>query len=92
MKLLIAYVRISKRSAVGLALRDAGLSGWSESMVQGHGRAADGHAVEHVRVEVVVPDDRADEIKRIIADAAASVEGIGDGLVIGLPLDFAERI
>lgn len=92
MKLLVAYVRISRRSAVGKALREANLSGWSESKVEGHGRAAQGHGVEHVRIEVAVQDEQADEVKRLILEAADTGDDVGDGMVLGLPLDFVERL
>jgi nitrogen regulatory protein PII len=91
MKLLIAYVRTSKRSAVEQALRATGLTGWSESTVKGYGRAARGREVEHVRIEMVVADEEVQELRQAVTEAARTSEEVGDGMIVGLPLDFSDR-
>lgn len=72
-------------------MRAFGVSGWSESRVLGHGAAAGGHGVEHVRFEALVTAEHAPELARLIGTAAHT--GVdGDGLVICAPVTTAERI
>lgn len=89
--MLIAYVRPTRRAAVGQALRESGAPGWTESDVLGHGHAADGRGVEHVRFELVVPSERAVVCAGAIMGAARTGQD-GDGIVVSLPALSVERI
>jgi len=89
--MLVAYVRHTRLSAVRQALRGLSVSGWTESAVVGHGSAAAGHGVEHVRFELVVAAHRADACRAAIVEAAHT--GVdGDGLVVTLPVGAVQRI
>lgn len=86
MVMIVAYVRRARRVQVGQALRLLEQPGWSESDVVGHGNAAAGHGVEHVRFEVLVPRGHADATSRAIRQAGAT--GVdGDGLVVVMPVE-----
>lgn len=89
--MLIAYVRPTRRAMVARALRALGFTGWTESEVVGHGRAANGHAVPHTRFEVLVGKERATECANTVIDAAYTGED-GDGFVSMLPVLSVERI
>lgn len=84
MVMLVAYVRRARRVMVGQALRQLE-SGWSESEVVGHGHAAAGHGVDHVRFEVIVPAARADSCSDAIGRAADTGTD-GDGFIVALPV------
>jgi nitrogen regulatory protein PII len=91
MVMIVAYVRRTRRAPVGLALRQLVQSGWSESEVIGHGHAAAGHGVEHVRFEVLLPAKLAKACTQAIARAA--VTGVeGDGIIVTLPVATMERV
>lgn len=89
--MLIAYVRPARRMAVGEALRDLGLVGWTESEAIGHGKAAGGHGVPHARFEVLTTAEQASACASAIAGAARTGQD-GDGLVASLPVLSLERI
>jgi nitrogen regulatory protein PII len=91
MVMIVAHVRRARRSSVGQALRQLELDGWTESDVVGHGHAAAGHGVEHVRFEVVLTADRVQECCKAIASAAQTGTD-GDGVVLTLPVLSAEWI
>lgn len=91
MVMIVAYVRRARRVQVGQALRELKQPGWSESDVVGHGNAAAGHGVEHVRFEVLVPRGQADACGRAISQAGGT--GIeGDGLIVVMPVLSATPI
>jgi nitrogen regulatory protein PII len=91
MIMVVAHVRRTRRSSVGQALRQLELDGWTESDVVGHGHAAAGHGVEHVRFEVVLPTQRVQECTRAIASAAQTGTD-GDGVVLTMPVLAVEWI
>ncbi|MBX7098020.1 MAG: P-II family nitrogen regulator [Myxococcaceae bacterium] len=91
MELVVAYVRQTRRSAVGQALRQLDQAGWSESQVVGHGSAASGHGVEHVRFEVLTPSAMAEVVSMAIAQAAHTGEK-GDGMVFTCPVRTSQHI
>jgi len=89
--MVVAYVRRTRRALVGVALRQIDVSGWTESDVLGHGQAAAGHGVEHVRIEIVVPAERADLVSQTIAGTVrAGAEG--DGLIVVMPVSHVLHI
>lgn len=85
MVMIVAYVRRARRTQVGQALRELERGGWTESDVLGHGKAAAGHGVEHVRFEVVVPSGYASACTQAIVRAGATGTE-GDGLVVTMPV------
>lgn len=89
--LILAYLRPARCVAVQAALRSLNACGWSESRVAGHGHAAGGHAVEHVRFEVVVDKGQAERCQAAIAEAAQT-GAAGDGLIVVLPVLSEQRI
>jgi len=91
MVMIVAYVRRARRAPVGQALREVVQSGWSESEVIGHGHAAGGHGVEHVRFEVLLPA----RLAKTCVDAvgrAASTGTEGDGIIVTLPVSSVESV
>lgn len=89
--LVIAYVRPVRRAAVAQALRNRGGTGWTESNAVGHGRAAGGHEVDHVRFEVLCSPAQAEELSALMAQTAQT-NTPGDGLVLILPVASAVRV
>jgi len=102
MKLITAIIKPFKLEDVKTALETAGIHGLTVSEASGHGRQK-GHTevyrgaeytvdlVPKVRVEVLLGDDRADEILDVIV-AAASTGQIGDGKVWSAPVDQVIRV
>jgi nitrogen regulatory protein P-II 1 len=102
MTLLKAIVRPDKVDAVKEALGGIGISGMTVTEVRGHGKQK-GHTAVYrgqeynvsllpkMQVEVVVTDDRADDVAAVIIKAARTGE-IGDGRVFLLPVTASYRI
>ena len=102
MKLLIAIVKPFKLDDVRLALGETGISGMTVTEVKGFGRQK-GHTelyrgaeysvdfVPKVKIEIAVPNERADEIAEAII-AAARTGSIGDGKVFAIDLGDVRRI
>ena len=102
MKMISAIIKHFKLDEVRKALTDAGVQGMTVIDVKGFGRQK-GYVevyrgVEYevkflpkLKIEVAVPDDKADEIIKIIADAARTGE-IGDGKIFVYDLQEVVRI
>ena len=102
MKLVTAIVKPFKLDDVREALSEIGVSGITVTEVKGFGRQK-GHTelyrgAEYVvdflpklKLEVAVPDERADSVVEAIADSAASGR-IGDGKLFVHSLEQAVRI
>src|ERR1700704_2422905 len=102
MMLLKAIVRPEKVDAVREAVGAVGLPGLTVTEVRGHGKQK-GHTAIYrgqeyavsllpkMEIEVVVPDDLADEAVKAIIQAARTGE-IGDGRVFVLPVGQSFRI
>lgn len=102
MKMIIAIIKPFKLDDVRDALGEVGVQGMTVTEVRGFGRQK-GHTelyrgAEYVvdflpklRLEIAVPDDRAEPVVEAIASAAASGR-IGDGKIFVQPLDQAMRI
>lgn len=91
MKLIVAFIRRSRRRSVELALSDAGVSGWSACEVVGHSVGEGGSAVDHLRIDVLVRDGDAEQLCQAVA--AAGHTGVeGDGIAMVLPVETALRI
>lgn len=100
MKKIEAIIQPFKLDDVRNALKDSGVDGVTVSEVRGHGRQK-GHKevyrgqeynvdlLPKVKLELVVPSGRADEIVAVIRTAAASGK-IGDGKIF--LYDVAEAI
>ena len=102
MKRVEAIIKPFKLDDVKEALTGAGFVGMTVSEVRGFGRQK-GHTETYrgaeyqveflpkIKVEVIVPDDRAERVATVIMTAARTGT-IGDGKIFVLPLDDAVRI
>jgi nitrogen regulatory protein PII len=102
MKLIKAIVRPNKLDEVKDALGKLNVSGVTVSEVRGHGKQK-GHTAIYrgqeynvsllpkMEIEVVVPDELADEAVKAIIQTARTGE-IGDGRVFVLPVSQSFRI
>jgi nitrogen regulatory protein PII len=102
MKLIKSIVRPNRVDDVRAALEQMNIPGMTVTEVRGHGRQK-GHTAIYrgkeysvtllpkVEVEVVVQDDRADEVIAAIVKAARTGE-IGDGRVFVLPVEHSYNI
>ena len=102
MKMVQAIIKPFKLDDVRDALNEAGVSGLTVCEVKGYGRQK-GHTelyrgAEYVveflpklRIDVVVPDDRADAVADAIINAAKTGK-IGDGKIFVMPVENAVRI
>jgi nitrogen regulatory protein P-II 1 len=102
MKLVTAIIKPFKLPEIKEALQEAGFPALTVSEVKGYGRQK-GHTelyrgseyqvdfVPKLRIEVVVEDERADEIIDVIVQTART-GSIGDGKIFVLPVEDAIRI
>ena len=102
MTLLKAIVRPDKVDAVKDALGQIGVAGMTVTEVRGHGKQK-GHTAIYrgqeyqvsllpkMQVEVVIADDRVDEVVAAIIKAARTGE-IGDGRVFVIPVTHSYKI
>jgi nitrogen regulatory protein PII len=102
MKLLKCIIRPDKLDEVKDALSKLHVTGMTVTEVRGHGRQKGHKAVYRgteyavtllpkVMVELVVTDDRADEILNAVMTTARTGE-IGDGRVFVIPIDAGYNI
>jgi len=102
MKLISAVIKHFKLDDVREALVKAGIMGMTITEVKGFGRQK-GHVevyrgaqyevrfLPKVKLEIAVPDEKADEVVKVITDSARTGE-IGDGKVFVLDIEDAVRI
>ena len=102
MKLVTAVIKPHKWEDVREALAGAGISGMTVMEATGHGHQK-GHTevyrgaeyavtlVPKIRLEVVVDDHDADDVVRVITEAAHTGK-IGDGKVWVVPVDSVVRV
>ena len=102
MKLVIAIIKPFKLDDVREAIGDLGIAGLTVSEVKGYGRQR-GHTeiyrgaeyavsfLPKVKIEVAVPDERADKVVEAITSTAKTGQ-IGDGKIFVLDLEHAVRI
>ena len=102
MKLVVAVIKPFKVTDVKETLKACGVDGMTITEAQGYGRQR-GHTevyrgaeyevdfVPKVRVEVIVDDDRVDEVVTAITESART-DTIGDGKVWVIPLDTVIRV
>ena len=102
MKLVTAIIKPFKLEDVRDALTTLGIAGLTVSEVKGFGRQK-GHTeiyrgaeytvnfLPKIKIEVVVPDDRADRIVEAIASTARTGQ-IGDGKIFVIEVEHALRI
>ena len=97
MKLLKSIIRPDKLEQVKDALAQVNVTGLTVTEVRGHGRQKGQKAVYRgteytvillpkIMLELVVPDERSDEIIKTIITAARTGE-IGDGRIFVLPIE-----
>jgi nitrogen regulatory protein PII len=97
-----AVIQPSKLDAVKDALLEIGIDGMTVLEARGHGRQK-GHTefyrgreytvdlLPKIKIELVVPDERTEEVVKAIADAARTGK-IGDGKIFLSRIDDAIRI
>ena len=102
MKMVTAIIKPFKLDDVRDALSEAGVQGMTVTEVKGFGRQK-GHTelyrgAEYVvdflpklRLEIAVPDERAEDVVEAIMNAAGSGK-IGDGKIFVTPVESALRI
>ena len=102
MKLVMAIFKPFKLDEVRDALTGLGIQGLTVSEVKGFGRQK-GHTeiyrgaeytvnfLPKIKIEVVVPDDRADRVVEAIASTAKTGQ-IGDGKIFVIEVEHAVRI
>jgi nitrogen regulatory protein P-II 2 len=102
MKLITAIIKPFKLEDVRDALTKLGVAGLTVSEVKGFGRQK-GHTeiyrgaeytvnfLPKIKIEVVVPDDRADRLVEAIASTAKTGQ-IGDGKIFVIEVEHALRI
>jgi nitrogen regulatory protein P-II 2 len=102
MKLVIAIIKPFKLDDVRDAIGDLGIAGLTVTEVKGYGRQR-GHTeiyrgaeyavnfLPKVKIEIAVPDDRADKLVEVITSTAKTGQ-IGDGKIFVLDLEHAVRI
>ena len=102
MKKIEAVIKPFKLDDVKEALNEIGIQGMTVSEVKGYGRQK-GHkeiyrGTEYVvdfipktKIEIVVDDDRAEQVVQKIR-AAANTNKIGDGKIFVLPVEEAVRV
>ena len=102
MKKVEAIIRPFKLEDVKVALVEAGIIGMTVSEVRGFGRQKGQvelyrgseftvEFLQKLKIEVVVEDDRVEEVVKSIADAARTGE-IGDGKIFVSTIDSVIRI
>jgi|SRR5262245_17263901 len=102
MKKIEAVIRPIKIDAVKEALSEIGIAGMTVTDVRGYGRQRGRteryrgntyvvNLLPKVKVEFVVPDDRADEVVEVVLEASRTGE-IGDGKVFVSTVEEAIRI
>ena len=102
MKMIAAIIKPFKLDDVRTALVEAGIHGMTVTEVRGFGRQK-GHVelyrgakyevnfIPKIKIEVAVPDDKADKIIGVVAEAAKTGE-IGDGKIFVYDLGGVIRI
>ena len=102
MKMVEAIVKPFKLDEVKEALTKAGIQGMTVEEVKGFGRQK-GHTelyrgaeysvdfLPKVKIEILVPDDKAGTVVRIISDSAKTGK-IGDGKIFVTPVEEVIRI
>lgn len=102
MKKIEAIVRPERVDAVRSALSESGITGLMISEIEGHGKQkgvvqqwrGEKYKVEllpKVKIEIIVKDQDAERISKVIIDSARTGE-IGDGKIFIYPVDNAIRI
>jgi len=94
-KNVIAFVREESCAAIVKALQDARVQGFSVSETRGYGAYSNSFSVDGLstcaRIDVMVPEERADDIATLIMDVAYT--GLdGDGLIAIHSMDKVLRI
>ena len=102
MKMIAAVIKPFKLDDVKKALNDAGIQGMTVTEVKGFGRQK-GHVelyrgttyevnfLPKIKIEVAVPDEKTEDIVRILSETARTGE-IGDGKIFIYSLEDVFRI
>ncbi len=93
MKMVTAFVRTTSLERIVQSLEDLGIKGMTISEIKGIGQQVrlNNPYTIHDRIDVIVPDDKADGVVNIIVEHARTSLP-GDGLITVSPLDYAIKI
>lgn len=93
MKMITAIVRASCFEGVVKSLGDIGIRGITISEVKGTGEQVSLYKpyTIHNKLEIIVPDDKVEEVTGIILEYAR-MGMAGDGLITVSPLDYTIKI
>ncbi len=93
MKMITAFVRTTSLERIVKSLEDIGIRGMTISEIKGLGQQVTLHKpyTIHDRIDVVVPDEKADEVANIIL-AHARTGLAGDGLIAIHPVNCVIKI
>lgn len=93
MKMVTAFVRTTSLERIVQSLEDIGIKGMTISEIKGIGQQVrlNNPYTIHDRIDVIVPDDKADAVVNIILKHARTSLP-GDGLIAVSPLDYAIKI
>ncbi|MEZ0298757.1 MAG: P-II family nitrogen regulator [Candidatus Methylacidiphilales bacterium] len=102
MKKIEAIIKPFKLEEVKLGLNEIGLDGMTVSEVKGLGRQRGhkefyqgseytAHFLPKIKVEIVIADDKVDEVISVIIDSARTGK-IGDGKIFVIDVEQARRI
>lgn len=93
MKMVIAIIRTTCLERIVKALEERGIKGITISDVKGTGEQVELFKpyTIHKRVDIIVPDDKADEVSGIILENSHT--GLaGDGIIAVSPVDYIIKI
>lgn len=93
MKMVIAFVRTTSLDRIVKSLETIGVKGMTISEIKGIGQQVrlNNPYTIHDRIEIIVPDEKADEVARLILEEART--GLpGDGIIAVFALDYAIKI
>lgn len=93
MKIISAIIRTTCLERIVKALEDRGIKGITISDVKGTGEQVELFKLYtiHKRIDIIVPDDKAEEVSRIILENGHT--GLaGDGIIAVSPVDYIIKI
>lgn len=93
MKIVTAFVRTTGLEAIVKSLQGIGIKGMTIEEIKGIGEEVSLNKpyTIHDRIDIIVPDEKADEVVNMIAEQGRT--GLaGDGMVVVQPADYAVKI
>jgi nitrogen regulatory protein P-II 1 len=93
MKTVVAIVRTESLDDIVSSLEDIGIRGMTITEIKGIGEGVSLYKpyTIHNRVELIVPDNKVDEVTRVIVRHGHTGTA-GDGLIVVYPVDYMIKI